>query len=245
MIGVGSNKEFICAVDVGKKQDPSTIQIYRISPTVRRMPEETGRPDEIVNYLDLVYQSKFLGLRYTELVKLLLDLLKRLSMINKSQLLVDGTGIGEAVVDIMRDERLMPIPIVFTGGGSVRPVYASFGRIFQSNKSFSGGSVLKEIHVPKEDLVHAGKIIMEQGRLRIAPNVDHAEDFKKQLMGFKGKVNEKTGRRKYENETDTIHDDLVVTYLMASWWMMYRKATVEERVIQGNATADWDPHKFI
>jgi len=165
--------------------------------------------------------------------------------VHNTQLIVDGTGVGEVVVDIMREQGLYPLPIVFTGGTNVRPVYADFGKVFGSGTSMQA-TVLKEIHVPKEDLVHAGVLIMEQKRLRLASNLQHEDDFKRQMVSFKGKVNETTGRKKYENEFDDIHDDFVVTYLMACWWMTYSHASAnQDNEIEDNQDASWNPMDFV
>lgn len=247
---LATSKEYICAVDLAKKRDYTSIQIYRDSPDIKRFPAETGRDPLVVNYLDLVFQAKMQAVTYTDQVRKLKDLLGAINMLSNTQLLVDGTGVGEPVVDIMRESGLMPIPIVFTGGTEVRPVYADFGRVFGSGSSFgqfAGATVLKEMHVPKEDLVHAGMIIMQQGRMRMAANLPHLEDFKLQLSRFKGSVNEKTGRKSYNNESDEIHDDLVVTYLMAAWWITYRRVTEKERPIsaRGNESADYNPFDYV
>ena len=245
---LATSKEYICSWDVAKKRDYTTIQIYRDSPDIKRFPVETGRDPMVVNYLDLVYQEKMQAVRYPEQVRRVKELLSSIGMLHNHQLLVDGTGVGEPVVDIMREQGLMPFPIVFTGGEEARPVYSDFGKVFGNNQGFgcfAGTQVLKEMHVPKEDLVHAGMIIMQQGRLRMAANLQHVEDFKLQLSRFKGSVNEKTGHRSYNNEKETIHDDFVVTYLMASWWITYRRVTEKERVIHDNDNTDWNPLDYL
>jgi hypothetical protein len=241
-----TSKEFICSVDLAKKRDYTTIQIYRETPEIKHYPRESGRQDQIINNMDLTYQAKVQGMRYTDQARMVKELLKRVNLLNNVQLLVDGTGVGEAVVDIMREGGLMPMPIVFTGGTEVRPVYADFGKVFGSGSGrFAGTSVVKEMHVPKEDMVHAGMVMLQQGRLRTADNLKHLDDFKLQLQRFKGTVNEKTGHRSSNNETDEIHDDFVVTYLMASWWMTYRRVTVKERPLVKQQTASWNPYDFL
>ena len=244
-----TSKEYICAVDIAKKRDYTTIQIYRDSPDVRHFPAESGRDPMVVNYLDLVYQAKMQAVRYTDQVRRIKDLLERIHLLKNTQLLVDGTGVGEPVVDMMRENGLMPFPIVFTGGTEARPVYADFGKVFGGSSAsfgrFMGTQVLKEMHVPKEDLVHAGMIIMQQGRIRLAENLQHVDDFKLQLAHFKGTVNEKSGRKSYNNESDDIHDDFVVTYLMAAWWITYRRVTAKERVIHTENTTEWNPYDVL
>lgn len=243
---LATSKEFICTVDLAKKRDYTTIQIYRDTPEVRHYPIESGRSPQVINWMDLTYQARMQGVRYTEQSKMIRELLKRTNLLNNTQLIVDGTGVGEAVVDIMREDGLMPLPIVSTGGTNVNPVYADFGKVFGgSSTQLRGAQVLKEMTVPKDDMVHAGMIVLEQGRLRIAENLKHVDDFRKQMARFKGKFNDKSGRTKYENDDDTTHDDFVVTFLLASWWMTYKRVTVKERVVHEQTNADWNPMDFL
>ncbi|MFA5583946.1 MAG: hypothetical protein WDA09_07000, partial [Bacteriovoracaceae bacterium] len=95
MIGISKNKEYICSVDLAKKRDYTTIQIYKQSMDFIKHPLETRRPDVAVAFLDLVYQVKMQAVRYTEQSKIIRDLLNRVKLLENTQLLVDGTGVGE------------------------------------------------------------------------------------------------------------------------------------------------------
>ena len=242
-----NSKQYICTVDLAKKRDYTTIQIYRDTPEVRHYPEESGRSPQIINWMDLTYQARMQGIRYTEQSKKIVELLKRVNLLNNVQLLVDGTGVGEAVVDIMREDGLMPLPIISTGGNNVNEVYSDFGNVFGSSQGqkLRGVQVIKEMTVPKNDMVHAAMVVLEQGRLRMANNLQHTDDFRKQLSRFKGKFNDKSGRTKYENDSDTDHDDFVVCYMLASWWMTYKRVTTREKVVHEQTTADWNPMDYI
>ena len=241
-----TSKEFICTVDLAKKRDYTTIQIYRDTPEVRHYPVESGRSPQIINWMDLTYQARMQGVRYTEQSKMIRELLKRTNLLNNTQLIVDGTGVGEAVVDIMREDGLMPLPIISTGGTSVNPVYADFGKVFGGTPGqLRGAQVLKEMTVPKEDMVHAAMVVLEQGRLRTAANLQHADELRRQMNHFQGKFNDKSGRRRAENDSDDIHDDFVITFMMAAWWMTYKRVTTREKVIHEQTTADWNPMDYL
>lgn len=242
-------KEYIVAQDVAKRRDYMTTHIYRRTPEVTYYPEETGRPPQVLNHLDLLYIEKSQGVNYIDQGRHTLELLQALNFVNNFDLLIDGTGVGEAVVDIYRELGMNPLPIVFISGDSPQAVYEDFGKVFSRNKGgkFRGSQVLKEIRVPKKDLVHAGSIVMQQRRLRIAPGLEYVQDFRYQLENFTGKVNEKTGNIKYENASDEIHDDHVVTYLMAAWWLTYSRVTEKDQVA-GNRSSTYksfDPFDFV
>lgn len=241
--------EYIVSQDVAKRRDYMTTQIYRKTPEIKRFPPETGRPPMQIFNLDLVLMEKSQGIGYVDQARHTLELLRRIELIDNCDLLLDGTGVGEAVVDIYRELGMRPIPIIFTSGDLCRPVYnesSGTGLAGSGWGKMAALRTLKEMRVPKEDLVHAGSIILQQKRMRIAPQLDHLEDFRKQLAGFRGKINEKTGNLKYENATDDLHDDLVCTYLMAAWWATYSRVTEqEERMTSKRCTKGYDPMDYV
>ena len=123
--------------------------------------------------------------------------------------------------------------------------HAQFGNIFKGQDStLSGLQVIENISVPKKDLVDAGKVMIQQGRLRVAPG-RWKDDFKEQLQRFKGKVNEKTKNIKYEAETEAVHDDLVVVFLMGAWWVLNRREKgAQERTAPQSETYGFEPFDY-
>jgi hypothetical protein len=174
-------------------------------------------PDRVIHYYDIKRIEQYQGLGYEEMADRIANLMQNPRLRMNTDLIVDGTGIGDAAVELIRKRGLYPIVIIFSGGESPREHYAEFGSIFNTpgQGKLSGAKVLKDISVPKKDLVDAGKVMIQQGRLRIAPGKWN-EAFREQLAKFKGKLNETTKRTKYEAETEQDHDDLVVCFLMGS-----------------------------
>jgi hypothetical protein len=119
------------------------------------------------------------------------------------------------------------------------------GSVFKGTQGkISGAQVLEYMSVPKKDLVDAGKVMLQQGRIRVAPGRWN-EDFRMQLSKFKGKVNENTGNKKFEAETEQVHDDLVVVYLMGCWWILNRKEKgIPEQVSRQEETTGWEPDEY-
>jgi len=231
---LATHKQYIVSWDVGKKQDPSTLQVYKDTPQVRAFPDESGRPSQVINYMDLVHQDRIIGVNYDDQISKVYSLMHRLDLLDDCQLLIDGTGVGEPVSDFVRARGLFPFEIVFTGGSEAQAVYQDFGTVFggAGNGALSGIRTLKELHVPKEDLVDAGVLMLQQGRLRCAKGLKYLDVFMDQMQGFKGKVNERTKHVSYGNESDALHDDFVCAYLMAAWWMTYRQPAISEHEIR-------------
>lgn len=239
-------KEYAVLVDIARKRDFTGIMVMKDFPEVVPEIKAIGTGPRVIHFYDIVHIEKFQGLRYQEIADRVAAVTDHSDLRNNSDLLVDGTGIGDAAVELMRGKSLYPLPIIFTASGQAREVYSDMGSVFGESGRLNAARVIKEIHVPKADLVAAGTLLLQQRRLRVAPG-RWADEFRKQLENFRGKVNEKTGRTKYEADTEAIHDDLVVCYLMGAWWFTNRKGKNEipEREIADNRSAGFDPMDFM
>jgi len=241
-------KEYVISVDIAKRRDYTSIMVFRDNPEIVDGVKSLDQPDKILHHYDVVHIEKFQGLTYPEISQAISTVANHRNLSNNHDLIVDGTGVGEAVIDTLRLSGHAPIPIIFTSGGRVSEISAPAGSIFK-NTGFQVAPMLvvKEIHVPKVDLVNAGRILVQQARVRVAQGIMWADEFKKQMMAFTGKVNE-TGRVKYEADKEEDHDDLVVCFLMAAWWFSHRRKTIEESIIpDGTAMekpGDWNPYDF-
>jgi len=203
-------------------------------------------PDKVIHYYDIVKIEKYHGLGYEEGADRIATVMQSPQLRLNTDLLIDGTGIGDAVVELVRKRNLFPIPIIFSGGKAPVEHYAEFGSVFKGqNNTLTGVQIVENISVPKKDLVDAGKVMLQQGRLRTAPGKWN-EEFKKQLQGFKGKLNEKTKNTIYEAETETLHDDLVVVFLMGAWWIKNRREKgIKEQTSNENTSAGWEPDDYM
>jgi len=232
--------------DIAKKRD------FTAGFTVKRTAEIVNgsdllkSPDRVRVYADIVAIDKFNNVPYVRTADIIESRMKHKDLAHSCDLLVDGTGVGAAVVDLLRDRGLRPIPIVFTAGGQVQEVTAPFGTVFKNSPGqLAPLKIIRELHVPKADLVAAGKLLIEQGRIRVAEGLRWGDDFKAQLMAFRGKVNEK-GRTRYEADSEDDHDDMVVCLLMAAWWILRGGSKDEERVIPAASSqaGDWEPADY-
>lgn len=228
--------------DIAQKRDFTTGFIVRRTVEIIPGSEHLRSPDRVRVHADIVAIDKFNNLPYTRVAEIIEGRMSHKDIRNSCDLLVDGTGVGAAVVDLLREKGLKPVPIVFTAGGRVSEVAAPFGTIFKDAPGrLQPLRVVRELHVPKADLVAAGKLLFEQGRVRVAAGLRWGEDFKGQMLSFRGKVNEK-GRRRYEADTEDDHDDMVVCYLMAAWWILRGGGRDEERALPPPKDGDdWSP----
>ena len=243
-------KRYSIMVDVAKKKDFFAIVVFEANPRVVAGSPLLGNPDRTVMKYDIVYIEKARELRYPQMIERIVRITNYAQIKNDYDLLIDGTGVGDPIIDYVRDAGLFPIPIIFTGGIKVSEVYEEMGKVFANTTDrLQAARTLKEIHVPKKDLVSAGQVLMQQGRIFTAQGINYRSDIEEQLMGFIGKVNEDTKKRKgYEAETEELHDDLVVCYLMGAWWVL-TGTTLEgfkEKIIpQHGGESPWEPSEYF
>jgi hypothetical protein len=117
-------------------------------------------------------------------------------------LVLDATGCGMPVVDMVRRYRL-PVrrlaPIVITAGQSATMQKGTY-------------------HVPKRDLATNLASLMESRRLQIAPALRLATTLQQELATFKVKTNVLTGHESFEAWRERDHDDLVLAVALACWY---------------------------
>ncbi|MDX8549648.1 hypothetical protein KHC33_00360 [Methanospirillum sp. J.3.6.1-F.2.7.3] len=147
-----------------------------------------------------------LGIPYPDQVTRIKQLYCPCSMADpNTRLIVDHTGVGRAVIDLIRREDLYPVALTITGG----------------NQATRDGY---EWSVPKRDLVSALIVAFQTGRLKISRSLSEAETLTRELMNFNLKVNLQTGHDSYEAWREGIHDDLVLSVAMAVY-----AATIDPR----------------
>jgi hypothetical protein len=234
-------KEYIVTADIASKRDRYAECVWRRHIGFVEGNQETKSPTRILSELQLVWIKQEENLRYEDMRKSFMRLVGRQELHDNCDQLVDGTGVGDAVIEDLRHDGAFPISVVFTNGGRAHPVYAEIGQIFGEQRAGELATMrtVKEWLVPRRDLVADGALILEQGRLAVAKELKHREALEAQLTGFT--LNRK--KMKYEAESEDLHDDLVVNFLMAAWWVHYFETEIPEGEFfpHDEVAKEWDP----
>lgn len=129
------------------------------------------------------------------------------------ELVVDNTGVGVAVTDLLRKLGLGFVSVTITGGDSV----SGTGRAMR---------------VPKRDLVAALEVPFHTGTLKVAEGLDLWPALKGELLTFRRKVNLKKAHDSYEHWRETDHDDLVLPTALACWQATRRRRQTRLRLVR-------------
>ena len=183
------SKNFIFSVDLGQVGDYTAFSVLELVPTPGGKDEDTYH----VRHLERLP----LGMPYPAQVAKIKALMSTPQLRGHTELVVDATGVGRAVVDLIRSAGLYPIAITITGGDTVnREDY-------------------QNIRVPKRDLVAVLTVLLQTERLQIAASLPDAAVLTQELLGFQMRItpaaNDVYGGREGE------HDDLVLVVALGCW----------------------------
>lgn len=211
---------YIVGLDLGQSQDPSALTILQRS-LPAAAPGVKVLPDYAVPYL----QRWPLGTSYTQIVADLRTLLDRPAagdagrkVLAGCTLAVDATGVGRAVVDLIRAAKLPAAlkPITITAGAAV------------SADPYGGW------RVPKKDLVAVLQVLLQGRRLHIDPGQPEAAVLAKELANFSVRITA-SAHEVFEAWREGTHDDLVLSIACAAWVAerLPAAATFAPRVLGG------------
>lgn len=178
---------FLVSVDLGQAQDYTAVAIIQQS--------EEGTPEYHVRYLE-----RFpIGTPYPAIVEAIKTLLHRDPLWSWTPVVVDATGVGAPVIDLMKRDGLMPVPIKIHGG--------------QTTTIDDDGAY----RVPKRDLASCARVLLESRRLMIAADLLYAGKLIEEMQVFKSKISI-SGHDTYEAWRERDHDDLVLAVAMGCWY---------------------------
>ena len=188
---------FVVGVDLGQAQDYTAIAVLE----VLQHGEEEG-------YHLRHLERPRLGTSYPDIVQRLLALLATSPLIGCCEMVLDATGVGAPVVDLLRQAGLSLTAVTITGADA-------------ATRGEGGGW-----RVPKRDLVSTLQVALQQGRFKVADGLALGDVFVRELLAFRVKINIATSHDSYEAWREGDHDDLVLAVALALWQARQGKASV-------------------
>ena len=197
---------FYVGVDLGQSADYTAVAVVEEA-------KETNLAGRVENALHLRHLERYpLRTPYPEQADRIARLMRSEELISETrypweptvyrqgpELVVDATGVGRAVTDLLRERNLWFRAVTITGGGTAK---------------YSG----RGASVPKRDLVAAIEVPLHSGTLKVAEGLEFWLALKAELLNFRRKVSLKTAYDSYEHWRETDHDDLVLAAALACWW---------------------------
>jgi phage FluMu gp28-like protein len=179
--------DFYIGLDLGQKHDFSTMAILE------------KRPGPACGYR-LRHLERFnLNTAYPVVAQRAQVLVAMTARHGRTQLVMDLTGVGAPVFDLLQAAGVRPVAITITGGRSV-------------------SGTLEHLHVPKRILIGTLAVLFGAGRLKIGERIPHAAELAKELQNFHVKINPRTRQESYGAKGGRKHDDLVLALALAAFY---------------------------
>jgi phage FluMu gp28-like protein len=170
---------FVVGVDLGQAHDYTALVV------VERVGEELQ-----ARHIERLP----LGVTYPNQVRRIAALVSNPELARDVLVAVDGTGVGRAVVDLLREalraSRTPLVAVTITGG------------ITASHKK-------SRWSVPKRDLIGGAQVALQAKRLKIASSLEGAQLLADELTAYRITISE-DGRDSFGNGREAPNDDLVL-----------------------------------
>ncbi len=196
-------RRYFIGLDLGQSRDYTAVSVLGGT-----FAERGPKPIYQVGHLE-----RFpLGTPYPDIVRGMVDLTKRRELGGDWQLVVDATGVGRPVVDLLREalDRRRVHPLTIVGGGEATA--GAFG-----------------LRVPKRDLVLTLKVLLETKRLEFIGGWPEARTLIQEALTFQVKITD-AAHDTYGAWREGTHDDLVLSVALAAWY-------AERRGVRPRATS--------
>lgn len=174
--------------------------VEQLSPRLQRERDEAlGRHPLPEERFVVRHAERFeLGTDYSEIASRVRETISSPPIENDYLLAVDETGVGGAVVEQLKARGVRFRGVTITGGREEKR---------HERDRYS---------VPKKDLVARAQVLLQNGRLKIVPQLPHARTLVDELVNFRVKQ-AAAGRESFEAWRENDHDDLVFALCLATW----------------------------
>lgn len=223
---------FAVGLDPGKQMDPAALAVVERVEKLRKPSTLPGAPESYQepvliesSYHVRALEQAELGTPYTTLAERVATISKHPRLAGRVHLIVDDTGVGTPVLDMLREYDVKPVGVTITGGTAITDDDAGY-------------------NVPKRDLVTTLAAAFQQRRIEISQDLKLASRFKQQLLKFTAKIT-RNRNMTFEALTEEDHDDLVIAVALAVWYLEkingHRVVVPAEERFKSEPYPSWDP----
>jgi hypothetical protein len=192
--------KYVLGADLGQSADPTALAILEHTHAFREYAR--GGSDQVEDTFAVRHLARLpLGLSYPAQVQEVARLLARPPLVGNCELVIDSTGVGNAVADIFNTAGLAPLRVSITAG---------------AEQSWTNGGW----HVSKQVLISTLDARLHTGELRFAKELTEAGAMQEELKDFRRKVSV-AGRYTFEARVGK-HDDLVLAVAIGLWAIVGR-----------------------
>jgi len=187
--------DYLIGLDLGKARDYSALAIVE-----RVWTPVADRAGRLVGHYAIRHLQRWpLHTSYTAVVADLADLV-RTPPLSWPVLVVDQTGVGQAVVDFL----------------AKAPLAAALERVVITSGHRASQGARGAWHVPKKNLVRCLQAVLKSRRLQVAALPERAA-LLEEMLAFRVRITP-AANETFAAGRQGDHDDLVLAVALATWW---------------------------
>lgn len=189
---------YFVGLDLGQSRDWSAVVINR-KDEARRYIRGTTRQVRTIVLHNVVRMHRYpLGTLYPDIARSIYKALEQLPTLPRlPQLIVDNTGVGRGVTDVMKELGLQPRCATITGGTGTSGTHSDF-------------------RIAKKLLASTLDAVMSEGRLKVSDADALASELVSELRNFTVRVTS-AGNETMAAARERDHDDLTIATCLAVW----------------------------
>ncbi|MEO7650334.1 MAG: hypothetical protein ABIZ80_07685 [Bryobacteraceae bacterium] len=191
---------YYVGLDLGQRRDYSAVVIVeRAELLLDEMDYVTYERKRQARYRVRYARRLPLGTPYPDVVARVREVLRMPDVAARCTLVMDATGVGTPVLDMLRGAGLRcPIEAVILTGGE--------------REQHGGG----KWHVPKRDVITGLQAMLDNGELEMSPNVPGAAELVQEMSVMRARIG-RWGRTSFGAVGERDHDDLAMAAGLACW----------------------------
>jgi hypothetical protein len=194
------SRRFFLGLDLGQSHDFTALSVLERA-EIKGAWDAAGFGHRMHAVLRLRYLERIpLGTPYPDVVQRIADLMESPELYGSSELLVDATGVGRPVVDLLRQARL---------NGLLSPINITSG--LAESRAANGYH-----NVPKRDLVIGLQLAFQKGALQIAADMPYAQKLIEEMSAMRIRIST-AGNEQFGAWAEGEHDDLVSAVALSCW----------------------------
>ena len=197
---VSESSRFFVGLDLGQMRDHSALAVVeRDEIFVGEMDHATYERPRVRRFRVRYLERLALGTSYPTVVERVRQVVRQRPLMSRCTLVMDATGVGAPVLDLMRQANLGCgiVPVNLTGGDMVS----------------QSGSLW---NVPKQVLISGLLVMLEKKELALSMRVASARVLHLELAGMEARVN-RSGQLSFGTWREGEHDDVVMATALACW----------------------------
>jgi hypothetical protein len=204
MQGISESGRFFVGLDLGQSQDHSALAVVERDEIFEgEMDYATYERPRVRRFRMRFLEQLALGTSYPTVVERVRQVVRQRPLMGRCTLVMDATGVGAPVLDLMRVANLGCgiVPVNLTGG---------------ERESQTGGLW----NVPKQVLISGLLVMLEKKDLALSMRVASARVLDKELAGMEARVS-RSGQLNFGTREGE-HDDVVIAAALACWRARWR-----------------------